>query len=144
MCLRLQSNFCRAEAQPCNVQQKAEPELPFPLQPVTQVVTPTAYATGYTSVTTKFDTGREQFTAFYPCAAFASDCILTAHLYYAWGMHGILPGARDALFSVQVRFPTASFLFLYHRAFPVLGTACLRRVWQLHLQEAPAAAVGVG
>ena len=72
---------------------------------MTQVVTPTAYATGYTSVTTKFDTGREQFTAFYPCAAFASDCILTAHLYYAWGMHGILPGARDALFSVQVRSP---------------------------------------
>ena len=77
---------------------------------MTQVVTPSAYATGYTSVTTKFDTGREQFTAFYPCAAFASDCILTAHLYYAWGMHGILPGARDALFSVQVRcFKTAPF-----------------------------------
>ena len=70
---------------------------------MTKVVTPTAYAAGYTSVTTKFDTGREQFTAFYPCAAFASDCILTAHLYYAWGMHGILPGARDSLFSVQVR-----------------------------------------
>jgi hypothetical protein len=70
-------------------------------------VTPTAYASGYTSVTTKFDTGREQFTAFYPCAAFASDCILTAHLYYAWGMHGILPGARDSLFSVQVRSPTS-------------------------------------
>ena len=66
------------------------------------MVTPTAYAAGYTSVTTKFDTGREQFTSFYPCAAFASDCILTAHLYYAWGMHGILPGARDSLFSVQV------------------------------------------
>ena len=70
---------------------------------MTKVVTPTAYAAGYTSVTTKFDTGREQFTSFYPCAAFASDCILTAHLYYAWGMHGILPGARDSLFSVQVR-----------------------------------------
>jgi hypothetical protein len=89
------------------------------LQPVTQVVTPTAYATGYTSVTTKFDTGREQFTAFYPCAAFASDCILTAHLYYAWGMHGILPGARDSMFSVQVR--CSSFHSLIVSISPMVG-----------------------
>jgi hypothetical protein len=73
------------------------------LQPVTQVVTPSAYAAGYTAVTTKFPTGREQFTTFYPCAAFSSDCLLTAHMYFAWGMHGIIPGSRDAQFSVQVR-----------------------------------------
>jgi hypothetical protein len=89
------------------VRSRAKPSVHLSLQPVTQVVTPSEYATGYTSVTTKFDTGREQFTAFYPCAAFASDCILTAHLYYAWGMHGILPGARDSLFSVQVRCSTS-------------------------------------
>ena len=99
---------------------------------MTQVVTPAAYATGYTSVTTKFDTGREQFTAFYPCAAFASDCILTAHLYYAWGMHGILPGARDALFSVQVRFPLLPS-YTFARALQVLCTGgCLCIVWQVH------------
>lgn len=73
------------------------------LQPVANVVSPAAYMGGYTAVTTKFDTGREQFTTFYPCAGFSSDCLLTAHMYFAWGMHGILPGSRDSLFSVQVR-----------------------------------------
>jgi hypothetical protein len=72
------------------------------LQPVSQVVSPSEYSAGYTAVTTKFPSGREQFTTFYPCAAFSSDCLLTAHMYFAWGMHGIIPGSRDSLFSVQV------------------------------------------
>ena len=78
----------------------------FPLlQPVAQVTSPAEYSAGCTSITTKFPSGREQFTTFHPCAAFSSDCVLTAHMYFAWGMHGIIPGARDSLFSVQVRPP---------------------------------------
>ena len=92
---------------------------------MTQVVTPAAYATGYTSVTTKFETGREQFTAFYPCAAFASDCILTAHLYYAWGMHGILPGARDSMFSVQVCSFDSTLMTTRQSLILSLSEACL-------------------
>jgi hypothetical protein len=75
------------------------------LQPVAQVTSPAEYAAGYTAITTKFPSGREQFTTFHPCAAFSSDCVLTAHMYFAWGMHGIIPGARDSLFSVQVSPP---------------------------------------
>ena len=101
--MQLYSHAVRSAQQQQQQQQPAEALFLSSLQPVTQVATPANYGAGYTSVTTKFDTGREQFTTFYPCAAFASDCILTAHLYYAWGMHGILPGARDSLFSVQVR-----------------------------------------
>ena len=99
----------------CAAQHHADCSLHLSPQAVTQVTAPTGYTTGYTSVTTKFDTGREQFTAFYPCAAFASDCILTAHLYYAWGMHGILPGARDSLFSCQVRSFKCPFLLTSFR-----------------------------
>ena len=75
------------------------------LQPVAQVTSPAEYSAGYTAITTKFPSGREQFTTFHPCAAFSSDCVLTAHMYFAWGMHGIIPGARDSLFSVQVSPP---------------------------------------
>ena len=67
-----------------------------------QVVSPPEYSAGYTAVTTKFPSGREQFTTFHPCAAFSSECLLMAHMYFAWGMHGIIPGSRDSLFSVQV------------------------------------------
>ena len=74
------------------------------LQPVTQVTSPAEYSAGCTAITTKFPSGREQFTTFHPCAAFSSDCVLTAHMYVAWGMHGIIPGARDSLFSVQVSY----------------------------------------
>lgn len=78
----------------------------FPvMQPVAQVASPPEYAAGYTAVTTRFPSGREQFTTFHPCAAFSSDCLLTAHMYFAWGMHGIIPGSRDSLFSVQVPPP---------------------------------------
>lgn len=72
---------------------------------MSRVTSPSEYSAGYTAVTTKFPSGREQFTTFYPCAAFSSDCLLTAHMYFAWGMHGIIPGARDSLFSLQVSPP---------------------------------------
>ncbi len=65
--------------------------------------TPSSLAGGQLAVTTKFDDGREQFTTFFPLATFNGDAVLVVHMYYAWGMHGILPGQRDSLFSVQVQ-----------------------------------------
>ena len=99
------------------------------LQPVAQVTSPADYSAGCTSITTKFPSGREQFTTFHPCAAFSSDCVLTAHMYFAWGMHGIIPGARDSLFSVQVRLP--QLCALLHALDPTPASSASLCSWHL-------------
>ena len=58
--------------------------------------------TGVAATVTTFDDGRQQFTTYFPCAAFAADCLLVAHMYYTWGLHGMIPGFRKALFNTQV------------------------------------------
>lgn len=71
-------------------------------QAVLTLTQPLEFGGSAAAVTTVFPDGREQMTSFFSCSMFSADCMLLAHMYLAWGLREMLPGARDAFLSTQV------------------------------------------